>query len=100
MYWSLFSQTNKKLQAVTGRETMGKHGKKQSHQRGTRRTFSYNLEESCEEERYPPLNPEEGNVSDEEGNDSEAEEDEEDSEVKNNLPSKFWLYQQSVQVKF
>lgn len=74
---------------------MGKHGKRQSQQkqRGKGRTFSYNLEE----ETYTALNSEEEIVSDEEENDGGVEED---NKIKNNnIPSKFWLYQQSVQVK-
>lgn len=95
---------------------MGKHGKKQSQQqqqkRIGRRDFSYYLEEGYGEERSLPVSSKEENNSDEEENDNEAQEEEEEEEEnegekdnhakknqsKNDVPSKFWLYQQSVQV--
>ncbi|KAL3518530.1 hypothetical protein ACH5RR_021119 [Cinchona calisaya] len=79
---------------------MGKHGKKPSHQqqqRRARRAFSYSTneeEEECVEQR---------DIEENEDESQEEEEEEEDNEFNqspssnNDVPSKFLLYQQSVQ---
>lgn len=89
---------------------MGKHGKKQSHQhqqRRGRRAFSYNQEEEepdCAEEQRDVEESENGHESPEEeeeeeggggrGRDNEFNQSPSNEEA----PSKFLLYQQSVQV--
>lgn len=80
---------------------MGKHGKKQSadHRRGKK--TSYTLQENEEGESHDyPLNPSPLSDSDQE---SQEEEDNQETstgieESESGLPSKFSLYQQSVQV--
>ncbi|XP_031100057.1 uncharacterized protein LOC116004233 [Ipomoea triloba] len=75
---------------------MGKHGKKQNHHRRGARSTHY-LQEEAE---YPPA--QQGHELPEE--EEEEEEEDEDTEIDNNssastndMPSKFMLYQQSVQ---
>ncbi|KAK2994122.1 hypothetical protein RJ640_003645 [Escallonia rubra] len=76
---------------------MGKHGKKQKHQR--RERAAYNSEEDEGHEEYPPPPP--SAPSTEEIASPEEQEHEQDESIQNlsvfEIPSKFSLYQQSVQ---
>ncbi|XP_019178843.1 PREDICTED: uncharacterized protein LOC109173979 isoform X2 [Ipomoea nil] len=78
---------------------MGKHGKKQNHHRRGARSTHYLEEEAGEQ--YPPAQEEHELPEDEEEEDDDEEEDTEidnnSSASTNDMPSKFMLYQQSVQ---
>ena len=90
---------------------MGKRDKqkqKQKHHRGSARGSFYYLQEQPDiDDSVPRLSPsdeeEQGEEDDDDNNDGEEEEEQEE-EVKNHeypsddMPSKFLLYQQSVQV--
>ncbi|CAA3027151.1 Hypothetical predicted protein [Olea europaea subsp. europaea] len=88
---------------------MGKHGKKQSHRHNRQgRTASYYLEKPDEEIQQYPLSPQTTSAqeptlseSDKESQEEEIQEKETNFDknlsINNDLPSKFSLYQQSVQ---
>ncbi|XP_027101072.2 uncharacterized protein [Coffea arabica] len=87
---------------------MGKHGKKlsqqqqQKQQRRGRRAFSYNNEEEEEQQYIEQRDSEKNDDESQEEEEEEVEEEEEDNEISqspsnNDVPSKFLLYQQSVQ---
>lgn len=90
---------------------MGKHGKKQSHRHNRQgRTASYYLEKPDEEIQQYPLSPQTTSAqeptlseSDKESQQEEIQEKETNFDknlsINNDLPSKFSLYQQSVQVR-
>ncbi|CAH9070849.1 unnamed protein product [Cuscuta europaea] len=74
---------------------MGKHGKKQNnHRRGARNT-PYLGEDGEADEQYPPA--QERRELQEEEDDDDTEIDGDSSASTNDIPSKFMLYQQSVQ---
>lgn len=81
---------------------MGKHGKKQSvnHRRGKKNSYALQENEEGETHEYP-LNPS-SPLSDSDQESQEEEDNQETSEgieeSESGLPSKFSLYQQSVQV--